>query len=66
MDWIDNKAGEPKPINSNRPVLCYCPKWCESEYQVAYFINGLWCYEGQPNDGFNDLVEQWTLFMCAD
>lgn len=46
-----------------RLVLCYCPEWCNSGYQVAYFDEdqGGFYYDEQPNSQFNDCVEAWSL-----
>jgi len=66
MNWIkaakDNKI-KPPPF---RPIICYCPEWNCSGYQIAQWNTKEFEYEEQPNDMFSDLVEEWALFMEAD
>ena len=33
LDWIDVNSGELPPVE--QPILCYCPEWSETGYQVA-------------------------------
>lgn len=48
-------------------VLCYCPAWCASEYQVAYWNeNSGFYYLEQPNNGFNQSVEKWSYLVEHD
>ena len=52
MNWIDNRL-RVKPTEFDKYVLCYCPKWNDSGYQVAKF-NGKKCdYGDAPNDNFD-------------
>jgi hypothetical protein len=64
MRWIDaSEIAKPKyGVN----VLCYCPDWNDSGYQVATFKAGKFEYDEDPNGSFGDHVEKWTLFMEAD
>ena len=65
MKWIDKKS-EVKPPKGRRPILCYCPSWNDSTYQVAYYDGNQFYYDEQPNDDFDEEVVSWTLFMEAD
>ena len=54
------------PIPMNRNLICYCPDWCDSGYQIAHH-NGLeFVYDEQHNDLFSDHVEKWAIFLEAD
>ena len=63
-EWIDVDSGIVPP--ENRPLLCYCPEWSETGYQVARYRKniGFYYYE-EPNDVFSDLVEKWAIFIEA-
>ena len=37
-------------------VLCRCPNWCESQYQIAYWNGKEFYYDDQPNDWFHENV----------
>lgn len=65
LNWIDKDSGIIPP--TNRPLLCYCPEWSETGYQVAYFnkADGFYYHE-QPNDIFPELIEKWAIFLEAD
>lgn len=64
MIWINicDKVLPPK----HRTLICYCPDWCASQYQIAYFDGNKFCYDEQPNDDFNVYVTQWALLLEAD
>ncbi len=48
-------------------VLCYCPSWCASEYQVAYWNESCgFYYLEQPNNGFNQSVKKWSYLVEHD
>jgi hypothetical protein len=65
MSWIKISSGIVPP--SERVLLCYCPEWNETGYQVAMWDkNKGFYYHEQPNDMFHDLVEEWSIFMEAD
>lgn len=65
MKWIDVNSGEFPPVG--QPILCYCPEWSETGYQVARWSEetGFYYYE-EPNEQFGDLVEKWAVFETAD
>jgi hypothetical protein len=63
MNWIEINYGHKPP--RNRALICYCPKWCDSGYQVAAWDGKKFRYEDQPNDNFDQHVEQWALFLEA-
>lgn len=58
------KRGCKPPIN--RVLLCCCPEWNESGYQVAKWNGDEFTYDEQPNSMFNGMVVEWALFMEAD
>jgi len=60
--WM-NKNDMP-PID--RPLICYCPEWCEEGYQIGVYNGKVFTYNAKPNEMFDSLVEQWALFMEAD
>ena len=37
-------------------VLCRCPYWCDSGYQIAKWNGEIFEYDEDPNGGFNDEV----------
>jgi len=39
--------------------LCYCPDWCETQYQIAKWNGKEFYYEGQPNDEFDSHVHSY-------
>lgn len=63
MDWIE--VNKKERIPQARPLLCYCPKWCDGGYQVAYYNGRVFEYEDQPNDNFDQHVESWAMFLEA-
>ncbi len=64
MNWIDIES-EVKP-QKGRVVLCYCPGWNDTGYQVAQWDGNKFFYDEQPNTLFSDYVESWNIFMEAD
>lgn len=64
MNWIE-ATSEVKPF-SDRPIICYCPDWNESGYQIAKWEHGKFQYDEDPNGSFDEHVEQWCSFMEAD
>ena len=63
MRWIDiEDSAKPK---FGIFVLCHCPEWNESGYQVAQFKAGRFEYDEDPNGSFGDYVKSWALFMEA-
>ena len=69
MKWIDVNSGELPPVG--QPILCYCPEWSETGYQVARWSEetGFYYYEyyyEEPSEQFCDLVEKWAVFETAD
>jgi hypothetical protein len=64
MNWI--KVEDNIKPQIGRVVICYCPEWCSSGYQIAFWNGKEFYFDEQPNDMFNDLVESWTIFMEAD
>jgi len=63
MKWIDSEE-EIKPL-VGRIVLAYCPKWCDSGYQVCYLDGKVFRYDEQPNDEFHSYVNEWSIFLDA-
>jgi len=47
-------------------LLCYCPEWCESGYQVAEYTGKRFYYAEQSNDMFDECVQKWSLFEEAE
>lgn len=64
LNWIDVNSGVTPP--KGRPVLCYCPEWIETEYQVATWNGDEFYYTEQSNGSFSEHVEKWALFYGAD
>lgn len=64
INWID--VGDIEPPQNKRPLICYCPNWCDIGYQIAYWNGDEFHYEDQPNDNFNMHVEAWAIFLEAD
>ena len=64
MNWIDVIGGVTPP--EDRPLLCYCPEWNGTGYQVAMWNGDVFYYDEQSSDNFNAHVEKWTLFFEAD
>jgi hypothetical protein len=64
MNWNDGLPGV--GFYKNRPVLCYCPEWNDSGYQVAFWNGKEFIYPEQPNERFGGYVERWALFLEAD
>jgi hypothetical protein len=65
MLWIDVKDIDIKPP-TYRPILCYCPDWNNSGYQVAYYSKGEFYYEGSLNGEFHYYVQKWFVFLEAE
>ena len=65
LDWIDVNSSVKPP--ENRVLLCYCPEWSETGYQVARWSEetGFYYYE-EPNEQFGDLIEKWAVFETAN
>ena len=64
MIWHVYDKNEKTP--KNRLLLCYCPGWSDTGYQVAEFDGKIFEYEDQPNEGFHSFVEQWSFFTEAN
>jgi hypothetical protein len=64
LNWID-VTGKTKP-QKDRVLICYCPEWCDSHYQVAHWNGNEFVYDEQPNDMFSGMVEKWAIFYEAD
>lgn len=65
MIWV-NVAGSGIEPPKERNVLCFCPEWNESGYQVAKWSGTQFYYESQPNELFDGYVTDWAIFMEAD
>jgi len=65
MFWIDVNNDEIKPP-SYRPVLCFCPGWNNSGYQVANYSNKKFEYDEDPNGNFHKYVKEWFVFLEAE
>lgn len=63
IEWID--VGDLTPPR-NRPLLCYCPEWCDIGYVVATWNGKEFYYAEQVNDMFSETVEKWAIFFEAD
>jgi len=63
MNWIDVEDVTPP---KDRPLLCYCPEWSETGYQVAEWNGKEFYYAEQMNDMFSETVEKWLVFYEAD
>jgi len=61
-DWISRDETPPQ----TRPLLCHCPDWNESGYQVANHDGSKFYYADAPNDDFDETVESWSLFVEAN
>jgi hypothetical protein len=64
MNWIKKKNVIKPP--KGRPLLCYCPDWNDSGYQVAFWNGDRFWYNEEPNEYFDDEVIEWTLFLEAE
>jgi hypothetical protein len=64
VNWIDAKSKVKPQIG--RVIICYCPEWSDSGYQVAEWNGREFTYADQSNDMFNDCVVSWSVFMEAD
>ena len=62
-NWIDLTSGVSPPIN--RPLIAYCPEWCDSGYSVVSWTGGRFECETHGSE-IHDHVERWALFMEAD
>ena len=63
LEWID--VGDVTPPR-NRTLLCYCPEWNETGYQVAKWNGKEVYYAEQASDMFSETVEKWAIFFEAD
>lgn len=63
MNWMSVNGVKPP---KNRVLLCYCPEWCESGYQVAEWNGKRFVYEEEPNEIFDQHVKEWSIFLEAD
>jgi hypothetical protein len=52
--------GREKKPEEGIMIICRCPNWCDSGYQIAKFEDGIFCYDDQPNDAFDENVIAWT------
>lgn len=50
---------ETPPSQEGKLLICYCPNWCELEYQIAVYQDGKFDYPDSPNDKFDDHVKGW-------
>jgi hypothetical protein len=50
---------ENKP-KEGKLLICYCPYWCELEYQIATYEDGSFDYPDSPNNKFDECVEGWV------
>ena len=64
LNWIDVIGGVTPP--EGRSLICYCPDWNETGYQVAIWNGDVFYYYEQTSDNFNAHVEKWALFFEAD
>lgn len=64
MEWIEKKSKVKPPMA--RPILCHCPGWNDTGYQIAHYSGSEFYYDEQPNDMFHDEVIAWALFLEAD
>lgn len=64
MNWMiaNNKTDPPR----NRVLLCFCPEWSDTGYQVAKWNGKEFYYDEMPNGMFSEHVAKWTLFLEAD
>ena len=65
MNWISRSNQEIKPP-IDRALLCYCPEWNDSGYQIATFNGREFEYDEMPNEMFDALVTDWTIFIEVD
>lgn len=65
MNWIAYECGGVIPPK-NRPLICYCPEWCDEGYKIAIWNGDEFLYQNQPNNGFNQCIEKWAIFLEAD
>ena len=65
MNWVSVESSI-EPPKASRPLLCFCPKWCDNGYQVAFWNGKEFHYEDQPNENFSQHVEEWAIFLEAD
>ena len=66
MQWYKlNEGGvNIKPPNG-KPLLVYCPSWCDSGYSVATWNGSKFSCETHGTD-INNHIEQWQLIFEAD
>lgn len=56
------------PISSDtrpekyKPVIVYCPDWCDEEYQICFWDGSKFTYADVSNERFNEFIEAWTNF----
>jgi hypothetical protein len=62
-NWID-AGSEVKPYRS-RPILAYCPAWCESAYSIVTW-NGSYFESETHGTDIDSFVDKWTSFLEAD
>ena len=58
-EWNAANVEPPK----NRPIIAYCPDWCDMGYQACKWNGKEFYYDEQPNDMFHENVAAWALFM---
>ena len=56
--WLTRDIEPPK----NRPIVAYCPDWCDMSYQICEWDGKEYGYRDQPNEMFNETVLKWLLF----
>lgn len=61
--WIDTTGDITPP--RNRPLLAYCPAWCDSGYSVVVWSGKHFKCESH-DEVIHEYVKQWSLFMEAD
>jgi hypothetical protein len=64
LEWIDYKQMHRKPPQ-NRPLLAYCPNWCDTQYVVVVW-NGWSFVDDLSGTDINDYVVKWSLIFEAD
>ena len=60
--WQTRDVEPPK----NRTIIAYCPGWCDEGYQICKWDGKKFYYLSQPNEMFDENVEEWALFLEAD
>lgn len=56
------KGTRESPPDDYRDVVCFCPEWNNSGYQIAYYDHneGKFRYAEQLNDSFDSYVISWV------